>query len=341
MQSNWVRILALFLLTGQFLFAQNFEENIDDFVLETKRIKIPSHPYAFNPSIIRWQGKLLMSYRVIPSRKQSFTSYIGLVWLDDNFDPVSPPQLLSLRYPESKIPCRAEEGRLIQVDNRLYIVYSDCEDAQIHKGGFRVYVAELVQTSDKFSVLNAVCLSTFEGQTQQRREKNWVPFNHDNTLLLAYSLNPHLIFQPDLTQGSTATISSSTTDPAWEWGELRGGTPGLVVDGEYLAFFHSSIKVASDHSLGEEILHYFMGAYVFSSEPPFSMRKISPKPIVAKGFYEEPFYKPYWKPVRVVFPCGFVFDDNYIWVAYGREDHETWVVKLDKKGLLKSLVPVN
>src|SRR3990172_2038802 len=34
-----------------------------DFILGTKKIEIPDHPFAFNPSIIRWQGHLLMSFR--------------------------------------------------------------------------------------------------------------------------------------------------------------------------------------------------------------------------------------------------------------------------------------
>ena len=83
-----------------------------------------------------------------------------------------------------------------------------------------------------------------------------------------------------------------------------------------------------------------MGGYTFDKEPPFAIRKMSIEPIIGKGFYGKPFYKPYWKSVRVVFPCGFVQNEEHIWVAYGRHDHESWIVKLDKKKFLDSLVPV-
>jgi len=98
--------------------------------------------------------------------------------------------------------------------------------------------------------------------------------------------------------------------------------------------------MASTHSEGKTIYHYFMGAYTFSNDPPFEITAISPKPIIGKHFYTGIAYKPYWKPIRCVFPCGYISDEEFIWIAYGREDHECWVAKLDKKRLLDSLVPV-
>jgi len=97
------------------------------------------------------------------------------------------------------------------------------------------------------------------------------------------------------------------------------------------------MDMKSIHSGDQEALHYFIGAYTFDLEPPFAIRKMSPEPIIGHHFYKRETYIPYWKPVRVVFPCGFIFDKDYIWISYGRQDHEIWVVKLDKQGLLDSL----
>jgi predicted GH43/DUF377 family glycosyl hydrolase len=60
---------------------------------------------------------------------------------------------------------------------------------------------------------------------------------------------------------------------------------------------------------------------------------------VGTAFYTEPYYTT-WKPLRVVFPMGYVFDGDYIWLAYGRQDFEIWVAKIDKKLLYESLMPV-
>ena len=169
----------------------DLEERRQDFVLETKKIDIPGHPYAFNPGILRWRGRLLMSFRVIPDQKCPFNSEIGLVWLNEEFEPTSKPQLLSLRDENSVSACRAEDARLLSIGEKLYIIYDDNEEKRISKGGFRVYVAELNYDGEHFIAKNVECLSQFEGESRERREKSWVPFNYQENLLLAYSLLPH------------------------------------------------------------------------------------------------------------------------------------------------------
>lgn len=82
-----------------------------------------------------------------------------------------------------------------------------------------------------------------------------------------------------------------------------------------------------------------MGAYTFKPHPPFSITAISPWPIVADDFYRPPYYKT-WKPLRCVFPAGIVVDEKYVWISYGRQDHEIWIAKLDKQKLMNSLIPV-
>jgi hypothetical protein len=42
-------------------------------------------------------------------------------------------------------------------------------------------------------------------------------------------------------------------------------------------------------------------------------------------------YFSYWQPVNVVFPCGVFIDGDAVWISYGRQDHESWLAKLDLK----------
>lgn len=65
----------------------------------------------------------------------------------------------------------------------------------------------------------------------------------------------------------------------WRYGELRGGTPALLVRGEYLTFFHSKRRVHGRR------MTYFVGAYTFQSDFPFGITSISKHPIVADTFY--------------------------------------------------------
>lgn len=337
-------ILILFSIMRSGLSAGiDLEERAQSFVLNTQKISIPGFPNAFNPSIIRWKGSLLLCFRDIPDLKYKYNSEIGLVWLDEKFKPKSKPQLLDIKGKYSIIPARAEDARLILVKDSLYIVYSDNKDEKITRGGFRVYIGEIKLDGDNFSLHNVECLSRYEGESILKREKNWVPFDYHGNLLLAYSISPHLILRPLLQQsGKCETFSFIQQAIPWQWGDLRGGTPGLIVkDSEYLAFFHSSIDMKTVHSNEQVMSHYFMGAYTFSSSPPFEITQVSPEPIIGKGFYHGKMYQPFWKQVRVVFPGGFIFDENYIWVAYGRQDHEIWIVKLNKHELFKSLIPLS
>lgn len=185
-------LLGTFSVTLQSVI--DLEEYAQDFVLETKQIIIPQYPHAFNPSLIRWNNMLLMSFRVIPDPKQPFHSWIGITKLDEHLQPTGKLHQLHIRPEQSTIPSRVDDGRLITINNRLYLVYSDNEDRVISKGGFRVYIAELLWDGTTFLATNIERLSHFEGNDLSRREKNWVPFLYNNKLLLAYSLVPSSYF---------------------------------------------------------------------------------------------------------------------------------------------------
>lgn len=342
-------LLFCLLCIQMFVFAeQDLEEYVQDFVVETKKIEISDYPHAFNPSFLRWQGRLLMSFRAMSLASGSSglssmgDSKLGLVWLDDEFNPIGKPQILNLKNVRGE-DMQSEDARLISADNRLYLIYSGNGNTIIEDEFFRMYAAELFFDGISFSITSNECFAIFEGRNKNKREKNWVPFSYKDELFLAYSLKPHKILKP-LLDGSKMCQSFCSTNPSivWEWGELRGGTPALQIDGEnYLSFFHSSKLMATTHSNFDEMPHYFMGAYLFSSEPPFAIKQISPEPICGHGFYKGQNYQPYWHPVQVVFPCGLLVEEPYIFVAYGRQDHELWVVKLEKQALLESLIQVS
>ena len=341
----WLLCFVLPLLANRNI---DLETKAQDFVLNTKKIEIPGHPHAFNASIVYWRGSLILSFRELPlpnkalacSIQSSSLSRVGLVFLNDDLTLASDPYVLDLPGAtfEGEILARSEDARLINVDEHLYIVYSDNSNQIVTEGGFRMHVGKLDFDGTCFSLTNLEALTDFPGQSLKRREKNWVPFEYKGDLLLVYSILPHKIFKPRLDgSGKCDFLDSSRTEISWKWGELRGGTPALRNKDEYLAFFHSSMNITTEHSNGQSIPHYFIGAYTFNKDAPFNITSISPEPIIGKNFYKGASYAPYWHPVQVVFPCGFVFNEDYIWLAYGRQDHEIWIAKIDKAGLLISL----
>ncbi len=336
-------VLFLYVLSSN-LFALNIidDEISQSFVIETKKIDIPGFPCAFNPSIIRWKGSLLMSFRV---RNQGLVSTfeIGLVWLDDDLNLKGPAKILDIRTQSVNKFKKEQDPRLITVGEDLYIIYSN--DIEIMDSGVkvvtrRVFVSKVIFDGLVFSAEVPECLLKFEGERSSRWEKNWVPFDYDETLLLSYSLSPHKVLKPIFGTGFCETFGTCKKTLPWKWGELRGGAPALKLnEGQYIAFFHSSLKIASKHSQGDVVPHYTMGAYLFNSFPPFEITHMSPEPIIAENFYSGQSYNT-WRPVIVIFPGGFIFDKDYIWVAYGRQDHEIWLVKIHTEGLVQSLVPL-
>lgn len=340
-------LLTVFHILTLSVYARDrFEELAQNFVLETRKIEIPDHPYAWNASIVQWRGSLLMSFREMveapPPELSLFSSgpsLLGLVWVDDEFKPQGKAQIINGLDP--LLSRYAEDARLINIDERLYLVYNDNTESVINEWGFKMHIAEIDYDGENFIVVSTDRLIDYPIANKMRREKNWVPFCYQNQLLLSYSISPHNVFKPIVGDNRCEAFSNSFEQLYWEWGELRGGTPALIHGNHYLSFFHSVKWMTSHYSKGELIPHYFMGAYAFSLEPPFRITHISKEPIIGTGFYDGEDYDPYWHPVRVIFPCGFLFDSRYIWITYGRQDHEIWVVKLDRQGLLKSLTPVS
>jgi predicted GH43/DUF377 family glycosyl hydrolase len=308
------------------------------FVLETKRIDIPGYSHIFNPSIIKWKDAFLMSFRINNDDTYS-TKKIGLILLDKNFNIKSKPYILQIRHEKKQCVflhknsrMHEQDTRLITVNNSLYMVYS-------HFKIGRMLTAKVYFDGNNFFLNKPECLLYFDDANKTRIEKNWVPFQYNNNLLLAYSISPHKILLPIQGTEACKTYSYSPDLIDWAYGQLRGGTPALFVDGKYLAFFHSSLDIKNANPQGQEIRYYFMGAYMFEPKPPFNITHISARPIIGKDFYGGTQYKT-WRPLRCIFPAGFIFDENYIWVSYGKQDHECWLVKLDKKKLIKSLKAV-
>lgn len=328
--------LVLFIQSSLMGSIVNLDNMVQDFVLEMKQIHIPGHPYTFNPSIVHWQGNLLLSFRIHDPLTGS-TNQFGLIWLDDNLNPASEPYIIEMRNKSAFLPPKEQDPRLIVHHDELYVIYNNIigpTELEMR----RMFIAKLQFENGRFFIENPEVLLLYD-LPAKRMEKNWVPFIWEDQLLLAYSINPHSIMQP-LYQGNRCTlIAKSSFESSWDWGELRGGTPALLEEGRYLAFFHSYKDMFSVQSEGKKISHYFMGAYTFNPNPPFEITHISDKPIIGSKFYRGPLYKT-WKPLRVVFPGGFISYPDHIYVAYGRQDHEVWIAKMDKSALLDSLKPV-
>jgi hypothetical protein len=218
-----------------------------------------------------------------------------------------------------------------------YLIFNDnLEVINPSASGRRdMYIARLYYNKGKFSVGPSQIMIHEHQYNVRLWQKNWVPFEWHHSLLFGYTINPHEVLVANLGTGICQSTGATYASLPWTAGEPRGGTPALLVDGEYLAFFHSSLQHVSSISNGRSLWHYYMGAYTFSAEPPFEIKKISSTPINGKDFYTVSNYEK-----RVIFPGGYAVVDDKIYVAYGKDDCEVWIAILDKRQLKESLVRV-
>jgi predicted GH43/DUF377 family glycosyl hydrolase len=336
----FVFLLIVFPYFCPLLALRDLSQLAQNFVLETKQIHIPGYPDAFNPTIIRYNSSTILLFR-IRDPFTTATNQMGAILLDKDFNPIGFPQKVKIPISDLNLKPMTQDPKLFQLNNELYMAYNDMISLPGVEQNRRMFIAKLrfneegsiLQVEESYPILH------FEGKNSHRQEKNWSPFVWNEKMFLVYSLLPHRILNYHSSLLKSETIANTTGSIKWSWGELRGGTPAEVVDEENLSFFHSCKHMCTVQSEGKYIPHYFMGAYTFSKEPPFEITKISPEPIFGKDFYTGPTHKT-WTPLRVVFPGGFIRDKKYIWVVYGKQDHEIWIVKLDKEGLYQSLHPI-
>lgn len=303
-------------------------------VVMTKRINLNSYPGAYNPSLVKTKDGIFLTFRVLPDMTKLNISKIGIVKLNDALQPASRPELLDTRLTNPTIPSQSEDARIFAMNDNLYLIYNDnlVNEEMIRRD---MFVAKLDYVNNHFIVSQPLKLYHPQHYFTVKWQKNWVPFEWNNMLLLSYTIFPHEVLLVDFCNGTCHPINVTNNSINWPFGKIRGGTPALLVDGEYLSFFHSPLIMSSPYTDGIKRFHYFMGAYKFSANPPFEVTHVSPCPIIGENFYTNSD-----ADKRVIFPGGFVVEGPFIYLAYGKDDQEIWIAKIDKKLLNDFLVPI-
>ena len=151
-----------------------------------------------------------------------------------------------------------------------------------------MYLAELQSIDGHYVLGQPLKLVHEKKYHQQTWQKNWLPFEWSGILLMSYALNPHEVLLPNLVNGLCYPVSETMSYLQWNLGPMRGGSPPLHLDGEYLAFFHSGMPMSSPVSYGYELWHFFMGAYTFSDQPPLQSPRSPLCPLLERGFMLPP-----------------------------------------------------
>lgn len=300
-------------------------------IVSSRQITIPGFPNAYNPSIISYKDGYLLSFRFISrlpetekSKFRTDVSFVGVARLDKKFKAFEKSvQLLNIVSHSPKFSLTAEDGRLLRIGERIFLFFNDLPLSET-PGQFAMYFGEIVEEQGRFVLKEPAKLLNYPNAISI--EKNWSPFVSDGRLYVIYSDQPRVILEVDLNTGYCKEVSRTLMNWNWDLGIIRGGTPGYLVNDQFLTFFHSSFPAKLPKGRA-----YVMGAYTFDKDPPFSIGKITRLPIGELTYYTEN------NSPKIVFPGGMVFQDHLIHVAWGKGDKQIFITTFDREKLLSSM----
>lgn len=320
-----IRVFLLFficLLQAKDRIPENLQSEC---ILETRQIKIPGYPNAFNPSIIPYKDGYLLSFRIrahlphIMTKYRLDASFIGVAKLDRQFNVIAKSvQLLDIVSYDAQFSFHAEDGRLFKAGERIFLIFNDLPSFQSLEG-FAMYLGELIEEKGWLKLKGPALPLKYPHAISI--EKNWTPFVLENRVFLIYSDQPRILLEPDINTGDCREIVRTDVDIDWKFGRIRGGTPACLIDDLYVTFYHTRVTEEN------QTIHYVVGAYAFETHFPFAIREITPFPIGDRSYYAEENSK------KVVYPGGMMVQGDKIYVAWGKNDNAAYLTALDKKKL--------
>jgi predicted GH43/DUF377 family glycosyl hydrolase len=295
---------------------------------------LPS-PRHWNPGLLRYKGRLWLSYRYHLGLEHASRSATAMVPIDKNtFQPTMRSQHLNL--PATVGDEHFEDARLFMFRGEPHISYTQMT-------GYRpgvdynctIKYARLKLKGSTWHVEES-WQPDYGRNSGYAKEKNWIFFEHDGQLWCIYQDHPTR--KVIRLEGAKVVEEHETSAPSWAWGEVRGGTPPLPYgENQMIAVFHSSLHTEDP----PHFRRYYGGAYLFDAKPPFAIQAISSKPLMAgseldnHGF--DPRWSAGWKPF-IPFPGGLVQNGEDWIVSFGVNDWQSAVGTI-KKDQIKWLKP--
>jgi predicted GH43/DUF377 family glycosyl hydrolase len=269
-------------------------------------------PYNYNSSVVKYLGRMLLAYR---AENDESGSWIYITEIDSQYQPTG--ENIKVNFPVNHPDNQFEDPRLQIMGGKLFLSVSFWEE---RKWSYHPQ-QRLFQLSESLEVVSEWPLE-YGKNGRTGVEKNWVFFDRNNFAHGIYTYHPFTVF--DLSSHGVGGTVKYVDGFKWSYGQIRGGTPPVLIDNEYWLFFHSSMRDTS--------LRYYMGVAVFDID--FNPKRMTKIPLLC-GTDLDPFK--HWKPL-VVFPSGLVYDNGKFIVSMGVNDLWTAIAEYNKTDIDKVLV---
>lgn len=308
------------------------QTNWDCGMFDFRLAKVSGTDY-FNPGLVEIDGVLWLL-----TRRSRNLPGVGPFGMNDlmafELEGLLPKRGIGIRLKKHRSDQQHEDPRVFLHEGRIYLSYTTF--VVFGKNQFS-FAHQGISVLDKnWKVIQAHDPEFGHNKSDWLRnknsEKNWLWFIWEGSPMLIYLTRPHTVVQ--FRFGSqTEEVRKWVTpemNPLWNHGEPRGGTPPVLVDGEYWTFFHSSVPWIKHKR------RYNMGAYAFEAKPPFRITKMTSLPLLS-GSRRDPWNE--GKPL-VVFPCGALLRDGEWLVTLGVNDLACGWIKIPHADLIELVQPV-
>ena len=261
--------------------------------------------HGYSPAIIKWQDKILTSYRY-----HADNTWMTKLAVDDK----------PLVMPDSLKRDSVEDMRFFVTNGKLHASYTI---SIVVNGVFQSSVGygELVQDSNGWKVVNhaipQVPILTHGGN------KNFVFFEAEGKLYFIYGIKDKQQIVYEI-KGNRIGLENKSPEPKWDWGQVHGDYL-LPYKGGFLRFFHSRINYS------KTTFRYFIGAALMESKPPFATTAISSYPILQGNELYTHNVK-YWFP-NVAIAYGAIQEGDKFILSVGRNHSHCELVELTEKDL--------
>ena len=271
---------------------------------------------AYNPSLIKFQQRLLMAYRHHDRKEGAWRTNLGIAELGTDLKPISTKPI---HAPEELKDNSFEDARLWIHQGTLWASFSISQwPTQEHRS--IVAYGKLVEGKDSWSITSNH-IPDYGQNDFGACEKNWIFLSRGEKLFALYLTYEEQVWI-ELDGARVEEVQKAKALP-WPYATVHGGSICEGTNGNLLHVFNSHTS-HRDRSLDR----YLVGVAELSGQPPFDMLAISKRPVLVgtEGVCldKNPHYKP-----NVVFVCGVVKTGNDQWlVSFGQNDHKCFLVKL-------------
>ena len=253
-----ILIIALIIIISclyVILYAKNLKRSIKLRTLDAnvKRIELSKYPekkLPWNPSIVEFDNKFIIAYRLTHARLLTGTSQLGIIEMNkDTFE-------IQREYVFPNVPKKQrnihgyEDPRIFKYDGKIYVFAVVYTQLAIFNSCARIHLLEIDTVSMKI-IKDLEIKTSYEDETQS--QKNWTylkPGNSNNEILAVVKVEPLTIISLNVETGENKKLSCVSCKKlkhkfkTLESKLIHGGTAPIKLGekDKYVAIAHTKTK---------------------------------------------------------------------------------------------------